>query len=325
MLGLLDMGFGMVSSWKGRGVVPDDHPMNLSGLQGNGIKSVQEFYKDVDLMLVAGARMRGHELGEFAVALPENIVQIDADPLADGRTHAARYFVCADVAATLAALVKRVTGKMQIDPEFPDAFKALKKAAWGEFLDSLGIYGSFMGQLRAALPADAVFARDITQSTSTWGNRIFTLSSPRGNIYPVSAGIGQGLPLAIGAATAGRKTLLLTGDGGFLLNVGELWTAIQERLDLTIAVMNDSGYGVIKKLQNTLHGGRRYFADLVGPDFGELARMSGLGYWKCSSADSFGATVAEAMRNLGPNLIEVDMAAIGEFGNYFPFKAPPNG
>ncbi len=176
-----------------------------------------------------------------------------------------------------------------------------------------------------ALPKDAIFARDITQSTSTWGNRIFTLNSHQENIYPVSAGIGQGLPLAIGAAATGRKTLLLTGDGGFMLNFGELWTAIQEQLDLTIVIMNDNGYGVIKKLQNTLHGGRRYFADLVNPDFEQISKISGMGFWRCSSADSFGATVAEALKHPGPNIVEVEMSAIGEFGNYFPFKAPPNG
>jgi acetolactate synthase-1/2/3 large subunit len=180
-----------------------------------------------------------------------------------------------------------------------------------------------MAQLQKVMPSDTIFARDITQSTSTWANRIYTLQSPRENVYPVSAGIGQGLPLAIGAATSGRKTLLITGDGGFILNFGELWTAIQEKLDLTIVVMNDAGYGVIKKLQNSLHGGRNYFADLVGPDLGELARISKLGFWKCSKADTFGSTVAEALKHPGPNIVEVDMAAIGEFDNYFPFQGAP--
>lgn len=325
MLSLLDKGFGMVSSWKGRGVVPDDHPMNMSGIQGNGIKAVQEFYKSVDLMLVVGARTRIHELGEFGMELPANIVQIDADPMAHGRTLETNLFINADAGATLDALLLRVGDKIAVDPKFPDEWKALKKAAWGEFLDTLGIYGGFMDQLRQALPVDAIFARDITQSTSTWGNRIFTLNSPQENIYPVSAGIGQGLPLAIGAAATGRKTLLLTGDGGFMLNFGELWTAIQEKLDLTIVIMNDNGYGVIKKLQNTLHGGRRYFADLVNPDFEQTAKISGMGYWKVSSAESFGSIVAKALKHTGPNIVEVEMSAIGEFGNYFPFKAPPNG
>jgi acetolactate synthase I/II/III large subunit len=321
---LLGMGFGMVSSWKGRGVIADDHPMNLSGLQGNGIPCIQEFYKTVDLLLVVGARMRGHELGEFAVPLPRNIVQIDCDPLANGRTLASQYFVCADAAKTLDALLPSIEGKMKIDKGFADEFTALKQQAWSEFLDSLGPYRTFMEQLLDVFPEGAVFARDITQSTSTWANRIFTLRSPHDGVYPVSAGIGQGLPLAIGAAAAGRKTLLITGDGGFILNLGELWTALQEQLDLTIVVMNDGGYGVIKKLQNTLQGGRRYFADLLGPDLQKLAEMTRMGFWRCETAGTFGAAIAEAIKHPGPNLIEVDMAKIGEFADYFPFKASKN-
>ena len=98
---------------------------------------------------------------------------------------------------------------------------------------------------------------------------------------------------------------------------------MQEKLDLTIVIMNDGGYGVIKKLQNTLHGGRNYFADFLNPDFSELARITGMGFFRCSSAESFGDTIAEAVKRPGPNLVEVEMAKIGEFGNYFPFKPAP--
>ncbi len=77
---LLDLGFGMVSSFNGRGTVPEDHPLNLGGLTGNGMPMIQEFYKSVDLMLVVGCRLRGHETGDFSVKLPDNIIQIDSDP-----------------------------------------------------------------------------------------------------------------------------------------------------------------------------------------------------------------------------------------------------
>ena len=67
----------------------------------------------------------------------------------------------------------------------------------------------------------------------------------------------------------------MTGDGGFFLNVGELWTAVQENLDMTVIVMNDRGYGVIKRIQDATAQGRRFFADLQGPDLGKLAALSG--------------------------------------------------
>src|SRR5919107_4151735 len=83
---LLELGFGAVSSWNGRGIVPEDHPMTLGGLHGNGSPRVQEFYRTADAMLVVGSRLRGHEAMEFGLKLPEPLVQVDMDPGADGRT-----------------------------------------------------------------------------------------------------------------------------------------------------------------------------------------------------------------------------------------------
>jgi acetolactate synthase-1/2/3 large subunit len=323
---LLELGFVMVSSWLGRGTIPDDHPKNLSGLNGNGMPIIQNFYKTVDLTLVVGSHLMGHESGDGAVKLPQNLVRIDVDPLANGRNYPSQQFVCADAKLTLQGLLARVDGKLQIEPGYQDEFHALKAKALAEYLAQFGPYATFMEQLRSAMPKTAIWARDITQSTSTWGNRIFPIYDPRQNIYPVSAGIGQGLPLAIGAAAAadGRKTVLLTGDGGFYLNLGELWTALQERLDIVIIVMNDNGYGVIKKLQDQLQGGRKFFADMLGPNLGKLAEMCDMPFFKVERSDGLRDAAAAALAKPGPCLIEVDMSAIGEYPNYFPFNARPN-
>ncbi len=320
---LLDLGFVMVSSWLGRGTIPDDHPLNLSGLNGNGMPMIQDFYKTVDLALVVGSHLMGHESGDGAVKLPEQIIRVDVDPLANSRNYSNSLFVCADAKLTLRGLLERVDGKLQIQPGYQDEFRALKAKAIKGYLVQFGPYATFMEQLRSVMPKNAIWARDITQSTSTWGNRIFPIYSPRENIYPVSAGIGQGLPLGIGAAAAadGRKTVLLTGDGGFYLNLGELWTALQEKLDIVIVVMNDRGYGVIKKLQDQLQGGRKFFADMLGPDLGKLAEICGMPFFKVDRSDGLRDSAAAALARTGPCLIEVDMAAIGEYPNYFPFNA----
>ncbi len=323
---LLDLGFVMVSSWHGRGIVPDDHPLNLSGLNGNGMPMVQDFYRTVDLALVVGSRMRAHESGDFAVEPPPHLIQIDADPLADGRGYPNELFICADAKLTLEGLLARIAGKLAVAADHQDAFRTLRREALAHYLAQLGPYATFMQQLRAVMPKDAIWARDITQSTSTWGNRIFPLYSPRENVYPVSAGIGQGLPLAIGAAVAaaGRKTVLLTGDGGFQLSMNELWTALQEKLDLVVIVMNDRGYGVIKKLQNQMQGGRHFFADLDGPDLEGLAKLCAIPFRRVARADALGAAVAEVLQQRGPSLVEVDMTAIGEYPDYFPFNNRPS-
>lgn len=318
---LLDMGFGMVSSWNGRGTVPEDHPRNLGGLTGNGLPMVTDFYKTLDLCLVVGCRLRGHETGDFAVKPPENLIQIDGDPAANGRTYPSKYFVCGDAQATLEGLVKRLEGKLQVAPGYPKEFEALKTAAQKEFIETLGAYGTFSKQLRDVMPKDAIWVRDITQNNTTWGNRVFPIYNPNQNVYPVGAGIGQGLQLGIGAAAAAgdRKTVVMSGDGGFFLNVGELWTAVQEKLDMCVIVMNDNGYGVIKRIQDATQG-RRFFADLQSPDIGKLAALSDIPFFKVTQAEAFGSTVAKALAIKGLTMVEVDMNAVGEFPPYFPFN-----
>jgi acetolactate synthase I/II/III large subunit len=318
---LLDLGFTMLNSLQGRGVVPEDDPRSLGALHGNGMPGVTEFYETVDLLLVVGARLRGQETAEFALRLPSTIVQVDIDPLANGRTYPSQYFVCGDAKLALAGLARRIEGRFSPDPSYQRDFAAMRERVRAEFLATLGAYASFPDQLRRVLPKDALWVRDVTQNNTTWGNRVFPLYDPRQNIYPVGAGIGQGLPLGIGAAAAaqGRQTVVMTGDGGFFLTVGELWTAVQERLDLTVVVMNDFGYGVIKRIQDATQG-RRFYADLQNPDLGRLAALSDIPFWRVERAEDFGATVGRALAHGGLSMVEVDMRKVGEFPAYYPFN-----
>ncbi|HEX2943964.1 MAG TPA: thiamine pyrophosphate-binding protein [Rhodopila sp.] len=318
---LLDMGFGMVSSFNGRGTVPEDHPRNMGGLIGNGMPLITDFYRTVDLCLLVGCRLRGHETGDLNLKLPDNIIQVDSNPGANGRTYPSQYFVCGDAQATLDGLVSRIEGKLRVAPGYTDEFAALKRAAQQEFIGTLGAYGTFSEQLRGVMPRDAIWVRDVTQNNTTWGNRIFPIYNPQQNVYPVGAGIGQGLQLGIGAAAAagGRKTVVMTGDGGFFLNVGELWTAVQEELDMVVIVMNDRGYGVIKRIQDATQG-RRFYADLQSPELSKLAALSDIPYFRCERAETFGETVAKALAIKGLTMVEVDMHAVGEFPPYYPFN-----
>lgn len=317
---LLEMGFGMVTSWAGRGVVPEEHPMNLGSLNGQGLAAVEAFYGTVDLMVVVGSRLRGHETGDFSVPLPRAMVQVDVDPQADGRTYPNQLFLRGDARLTLEGLAARLAG-YRADAGFGEEFRRLKAETRAAFAAALGPYRSFAEQLRAVVPKEAVWARDITINNSTWGNRLFPLSDPRTNIYPVGAGIGQGMCLGIGAALApGRpKTVVMTGDGGFFLNMGELWTAVQEKLPLVILVMNDRGYGVIRHIQDATADGRRRFDSLTSPDLAGVAALAGIPFWRVDDPTRFGATVAAAMEAPGTAMVEVDMTAIGDHPPYFPY------
>lgn len=320
--GLLDMGFGMVTSVAGRGVVSDDHPRNLGALNGGGgLALLENFYETVDLMVVVGSRLRGHETQDFSLSLPKKLIQIDLDPRADGRTYSNIGFVNGDAQLVLADLIERLQGRTAIEPGFPGEIERLKEQARSAFKGSLGPYASFADQLRKVMPKDAIWARDITINNSTWGNKLFPLHDSSTNIYPIGGGIGEGLCLGIGAALSpgGRKTVVLIGDGGFALNLGEFWTILQEKLDVTILLANDNGYGVIRQIQDKTAGGRRRFDDLLAPDFAGLAKLAGIPFWRVSEASAFGSSVEEAIEVRGPSMVEIDMNAIGDHPPYYPF------
>jgi acetolactate synthase-1/2/3 large subunit len=310
---LMALGLGLVTSQHGRAVVSEDHPLSLGAF--NATPEVVEFYRTVDLMVVAGSRLRGHETRDGALALPETLCRIDVDEAAAGRGYGSALFVAGDAALALAGLADRITGRMAVDPAFAGDLAAVKAATTAAYRANLGVYGELCDVVRAAAAPDVIWARDITMNNSTWGNRMFPLSAPEQNVYAVDAGIGQGMQQAIGASFAkgGAKTLAMCGDGGFFLNVSELWTAVQERCPVVFMVMNDGGYGVIRKIQDADYEGRRFFDDLLIPDLGDLARIAGLPFWRAGTVAAVGTALEAAFAVDGPALVEVDMQALGPF------------
>ena len=69
----------------GRGVVPESNQMSLGAF--NAVPLIEEFYKTLDLMIVVGSRLRGHETRDMSLKLPHKIIQIDIDPDAENRTY----------------------------------------------------------------------------------------------------------------------------------------------------------------------------------------------------------------------------------------------
>lgn len=322
-LRLMDLGFGAVSSWNGRGIVAEDHPMTLGGLHGNGSPRVQDFYGTVDAMLVVGSRLRGHETGDFSLKLPRTLIHVDCDPAANGRTYPNSLFVHGDAALAMAGIAERLAGRTSVEPGFAEDFAAMRARARADYLATLGPYAGFPEAIRAALPRDGVWVRDITIANTTWGNRVFPIYDPRTAVHPVGAAIGPGLALGIGAAIAarGRKTVAMCGDGGFSLGMCELWTVAQEKPDLVTMVMNDGGYGVIRHIQDAVADGRQFGHDLLTPDLAGLAALAGLPFFRVGTAESVGEVLAQALAVRGPALVEVDMRAIGAVPPYAPYAS----
>ena len=322
---LVAMGFGVVTTTQGRGIVAETHALSL-GAYGVA-PPVEAFYAGCDALLVVGSRLRGNETLKYQLKLPEALYRIDADPAADGRCYANRLFVCGDAQLTLGALADALDGRLRVDPAFGADLRRAHQLAVAALRDGLGPYDELVDAVQAAAGTSFNWVRDVTVSNSTWGNRELRLPDARAGVHALGGGIGLGLAMAIGAAVGaavyatGKKTLLLAGDGGFVLNLGELACAVQEAADFTVVLMNDKSYGVIKNIQDAQYGGRRVYAELHTPDYALLAQALQFEHRRIVRLAEAPARLDELSRRPGPKMLEVDMLAIGRFKT--AFAGPP--
>ncbi|TQJ86200.1 acetolactate synthase large subunit [Streptomyces sp. SLBN-31] len=144
-----------------------------------------------------------------------------------------------------------------------------------------------------------------------------TAGAPRHDWLTLTGGaIGQGLPLAAGAALAcpDRPVLCLEADGSAMYTVSALWTHAREGLDITTVIFSNSAYAILKmesqRLGTSADGpARRDLLDLSRPrlDFVALARGMGVPATRATTAEDFTAQLRTALAEPGPHLIEADV------------------
>jgi len=164
----------------------------------------------------------------------------------------------------------------------------------------------------ALLPAHAI----ISDEAQTSGVRLpsFTTGAPRHDVLTLTGGaIGQGLPVAVGAATASpdRPVLALVGDGSAMYTIQALWTIAREGLDVTTVILNNRSYGILNiELE-------RVGADKIGPkakaqldlsepaiDFVAMAKGMGVPAQRVATAENFNTALENAVKTRGPYLID---------------------
>ncbi|WP_213958151.1 thiamine pyrophosphate-binding protein [Variovorax sp. dw_954] len=323
---LQKLGFGVVTTTQGRGTVPEDDAGSLGAY--NIQKPIEALYQTCDAMLVVGSRLRGNETLKYELKLPRPLYRIDADAAAEGRGYSTEAFVCGDSALALNGLADRLeAANYKADPALLKDLRAAHVQAVATLRDGLGPYAELVKQIQAIAGRNFNWVRDVTVSNSTWGNRELRVFEPSAGVHATGGGIGQGMPMAIGAAIgatetqSGRKTFCLAGDGGFILNLGELACMVQEQADMVIVLMNDKSYGVIKNIQDAQYGGRRCYAELHTPDYELLCRSLALPHARVKNLDDLPGQLAAAVATPGPFLLEIDMLSIGGFKT--TFAGPP--
>jgi acetolactate synthase-1/2/3 large subunit len=129
----------------------------------------------------------------------------------------------------------------------------------------------FMHMLSGFLPEDAILCVDVGQNQMWSAQSIVLKKGQRLLTEGGLASMGSALPMAIGAsfASQGRPVAVITGDGGFQLNIQELQTVYHHNLPIKIILLNNRSYGMVRQFQEQYFEGRCQ-STVVGyscPDF----------------------------------------------------------
>lgn len=163
-----------------------------------------------------------------------------------------------------------------------------------------------VSRLNQSAAADAIIVSDAGDFAQAL-LRTFSFDRKRSFIGPVNGAMGYGLPGAIGAKLAepARPVFCIAGDGGLLMTVGEMETAIRLGIDLTVVVFNDHAYGTIKTRQAEAFPGKEYGTSLGDVCFSKIAMAMGWKAWAAQTPSEFDAALRSAESSSGCRLVEV--------------------
>src|SRR5688572_7924568 len=161
--------------------------------------------------------------------------------------------------------------------------------------------------MRQALPADGVMIIDAGNAGKHM--RLFMDTHQPGTFMYISdwGSVGAGLPIAMGAKLARpRQPVMATvGDMGMMCNIGELETAVRERIPVVCVVYNDRGLGNERAFQNELYGGRFFGVDYNDVDFAALARVLGAHGERVEEPAALGPALTRALASGQPAVVDV--------------------
>ncbi|MBQ8533019.1 MAG: biosynthetic-type acetolactate synthase large subunit [Clostridia bacterium] len=303
-------------TFMGLSAIPNSYErfLGMQGMHGQFASSMAN--KEADLIIGVGVRFSDRATGNTAkYSKNAKIIQLDTDLSEINKNVKVELGLIGDIVSSLKRILERCEAKTNPEwREIVEGFKAKGKSISDEAeRRSKGAMTpkKIFDIINEIKDADTVIATDVGQH-QMWAAQYTDFEKPRR--FASSGGLGTmgyGLGAAIGAQIAsGDKTILITGDGSFGMNLNELATAVSYNTPVIIVVMNNGVLGMVRQWQ-TLFYGKRYSNTVLDrkTDFVKLSEAFGAKAERVATLDEFRAAFKNAMEHDGPYLIDtlIDM------------------
>jgi acetolactate synthase-1/2/3 large subunit len=306
----------IATTLSGKGSLPETHPLSLGVIGSLGGSSVaHKFVDEADVILTVGFKFGQNPT--FRWTLPkkgQRVIQLDIDGAEISKVFPAEIGLVGDAREGLAALCAASAITRPIEPVAKRI--AELKTRWREQIEIEAReakpikpqqVASLLNELcddDTVLVCDASFA-------SGWGGMYYEIRGARRTMFPRGmGGLGWGLPAAIGAQVARpiSKVVVLAGDGAMTYSLGELATLVQQGMNITVVVMNNSAMGWIKWEQAVFWEGKFVSTDLSDVNFGMVAQGMGLNGMNVIEPSDLYDALSQALTADKPTLVDVRTA-----------------
>ncbi len=271
-------GIPFFNTQMGKGVIPEDHPLFLGTAALSDNDYLHCAINRADLIINIG-----HDVVEKPpfFMTQEGFKVIHINFVASGIDEI--YFPQLDVVGDIANALWQISSRLIVPSHWDFSYFMKVKRYVDEKLAECSDVDSFpvipqrlVSDVREALGAEDIIALD-NGVYKVWFARSYrALSANTILLDNALATMGAGLPSAMAAKMVfpERKVVAICGDGGFMMNSHEIETAVRIKLDITVLILNDSAYGMIKWKQDSM-GFSDYGLDFTNPDFVKYAESFG--------------------------------------------------
>ncbi len=307
------LGAPVLTTFKAKGLIPDDHP-NAAGVLGrSGTPIASWFMNETDLIIALGASFSNHS----GIEPSKPIIQVDYDRMQLGKFHPVDLPIWGEVGVFCNVMTARAKPHAQAEDqvtELADRWRIWRDEKTTRLSEDQGTglhSAAVFKALSELAPDDAIFAVDVGNNTYSFGRYLETKGTQRVLMSGYLGSIGFGLPAALGAwaatqdfdALKGRKVISISGDGGFGQYPMEFTTAVKYGMNITHLLLHNGQLGKISKEQRAGEW-PVWETDLVNPPFSAFARLCGGVGEKVTEADHIEPVLKEALAADGPALVE---------------------